>query len=492
MVKIKKLISITFLLMGVLLLIIGCAEDETPFQSVAPLKIVLDGPTGDVEFNAYVTFKWAASGGSGTFASYTYTFGSLAAQTTTDNIVRFSNLTPGSYNFSVVVTDSKGATATSATKTITVLTDGVSPTAGITGGPAAGSKVATGGSVTFNWSAIDSSTFGAIAGYAYVLENTFDGSYLKQSTGSVQAVSATFDSLTTGTYTFSLTTTDNAGNTDVDTVGFEVFPANILWIDDHDMGGLSEEFGEKMNNWGVAFTGFAWQEYDMTTAYNNAASSEDVCVELEAMLNTPGSAIETVVWDESGTDDNYMFWYSTNGIGTRTPWLTNYLDNGGNLVIIGSNIMDQVYNANPPAVGEFEDIYMGINTFTVFDTTITADTVIINNILTVVYDTTIVETLPWDHDDYVTLAGDTTLGYTNISIDVAKDEGTHQDGLVYAGLNASAVPILYDDDTGLPVAYTFDMPAGGKMIVLGMNLYFSPTSEITSMIQKILTDELNH
>jgi hypothetical protein len=491
MVKLKKLISITFLLMGMLLLLMGCAEDEAPFQSVSPLQIVLQGPSGDVEFNAYVTFKWAASGGSGTFSNYSYTFGANPAVNTTDNTVTFENLTAGTYNFSVIVTDSKGATATSPTKALTVLADGVNPIATITGGPAEGSLVASGSSVTFNWSAIDSSTFGAIAGYTYKMENT-SGGYLKQSAGVVQTVTATFDSLTAGPYVFSIGTVDNAGNTDVDSVAFDVQAANIIWIDDHDMGGLSAEFGEKMNDWAVAFNGFAWQEFDMSTAYNNAASSEDVCVELEALLNSPGSTVETVVWDESGTDDNYMFWYSTNGVGTRTPWLFNFLDNGGNLVIIGSNIMGQVYNTNPPAVGEFEDIYMGINTFTVFDTTVTVDTVFVNGVWTIVYDSTIAETFPWDDDDYVTLVGDTTLGYTNISIDVAKDEGTHQNGLVYAGLNASAIPILYDDDTGLPVGYSFVMPGGGKMVVLGMNLYYSPTSEITAVIQKLLADEFGH
>ncbi len=495
MIKLKKSISITFLLMGVLLLLMGCAEDEAPFQSVSPLKIVLQGPSGNVEFNAYVTFKWAASGGSGTFSSYSYTFGAAAAVTTTGNSVTFTNLTAGTYNFSVVVTDSKGATATSVTRSITVDTDGISPVAGITGGPTEGSKVATGNTVTFNWSAVDSSTFGAIAGYSYKLENTTDGSYLKQSSGTVQAVSATFDSLTTGAYTFSIGAVDNAGNTDVDSVMFTVRPANILWIDDDYKGGLSEEFTEKVNDWGVALNGFAWQEFDANdnlvpmVDYTAVMTNMDM---MENLVNGAGSTIETIIWDENGSDDNYLLWYSTNDSlpTTDRPWLRDFLDNGGNLVLIGSNILDQIYNDNPPAVGEFEDVYMGIETFTVFDTTITSDTVFVGGVLTIVYDTTIAETYPWDHGDYVTLTG--AAGYSDISIDVAKDENTHQDGLVFDGISASAVPILIDDDSDSPVGYIYAIPTGGKIVVLGMNLYFSPTTEITAVIQKLLTDEFGH
>lgn len=496
MIKIKNMRFIAYLLMVVFALFMGCASDESPVAPTSPLTITIsNGPSGDVPFNAYVTFKWKAGGGSGNYVEYTYQVSGIdaSANTTTENSVTYSNLSQvGAHTFTLTVKDSKGATA-SVSQDFTIVSDTAEPTVEITLGPAEGSKVAENQAVTFSWGAADEgSFFGAIDGYEYSL--TSDAGYNAGTTSMISATSASFDSLPSGAYTFKVKAVDNAGLSAMDSVHFSVMKANILWIDDHDMGGLNEEFLER-KEWATAFNGFAWTEFDMVQEYT--VSSSVTADKLEALVNGAGSTIETVVWDESGTDDFFMMWYSTNGVGSRTPWLFNHLDNGGNLVLIGSNIMGQIWNSVPPAAGDFEDVYQGLIPDTqllVIDTTVTNTQVYDSTFggwITVIdtsYDTTAHDA--WEADDYVTLTGDN--GYTNITIDVGKDAFTHQDGIVFPLVKSGTKVILWDDDVNFPVGFVYETAAGGKVVSLGMNLYFSPTGEIRDMIAKILTDEFGH
>jgi hypothetical protein len=108
----------------------------------------------------------------------------------------------------------------------------------------------------------------------------------------------------------------------------------------------------------------------------------------------------------------------------------------------------------------------------------------------IVADTSITDA--WANDDYVTLTGDN--GFSNITIDVGKDAGTLQGSYIFNILDLESTgmdikPIMLDDDTGLVTSYIVNTGKGGKIAVLGMNLYFSPTAEIRAVIQKILTEE---
>jgi hypothetical protein len=496
MIKNKKSYLLVFLLMGVFLLMFGCAEDDSPATPTeSALQLDLISPSGVVPYKSTATYIWNARGGAGSY-SYSYVFTGAAAVSTPNTSVTFQDLDAGAYTFAVTVTDGKGGTASANSATLTVLdldsTAIQNPTVEITQSPLEGGDVAAGGSVTFSWSGADASPFGGLEGYMYKIENTTDGSYVKETTAMVMATTVTFDALTSGAYTFTLTATNVYDKVTSSVVTFTVKPAHILWIDDHDLGGLSQEFGERKNEWEVALNGYAFEEFDMAANYTASTVVADL---LEAKLNGAGSSFNTIIWDEAGTDDYYMMWYSTNGVGTRTPWLFNFLDNGGNAVFIGSNIMGQIYNTDIPAPGDFEDLYMGLDTFQDTIITVTSiDTILVQDpgtgnwypTYTFHYDTSYRD--PWSEDDYVTLDGEN--GYTSITIDVAKDDGTHQDGVVFPGIAASATVILSDDDTGEPVGYVWTNPvSGGKFVALGMNLYYSPTAEIRAVIDKILMDE---
>ena len=114
---IKKSLIISLALIVPLLIFMGCAEDGKPVAPVNSVSIKLvAGPSGEVPFNAFVTYQWQAIGGTGEYKNYSYTLsrnGSSVEEgsTASQNTVTFKGLDVGSYTFSVTVTDSKNATA---------------------------------------------------------------------------------------------------------------------------------------------------------------------------------------------------------------------------------------------------------------------------------------------------------------------------------------------------------------------------------------------
>ncbi|MCP4414643.1 MAG: hypothetical protein GY808_18970 [Gammaproteobacteria bacterium] len=517
MVKIKKYLSIALLLMGALIMTFGCAEDESPVTPTdQPLQLVLISPTGEIPYHGTATYSWNTRGGSGTY-SFTYTFGNNAAVTTPNAKITYTGLDAGNYLFAVTVTDSKGNSNFASSDTLKVLDFDssaiVQPTLAINFAPEVGSDVAINTPVTFTWEGADASPNGGIKGFMYKLENLTDGSYLDQTDSLSAATTVTFDYLTAGDYAFTLSVTNAYDLVTSDTVTFAAKSPYILWMDDHDMVTLTAEFIERKDDWGAALNDFAWQEFDLVEDWNGY---EGTTIDLNDLVNDAGSSIETIVWDESGTDDNYLLWFSTNGypdpdFPLLEPWLFDYLNSGKNLILIGSNMMGQIWNNFPHATGEFEDVYMGLIPDTV--TSIIDSTVYTHDewdstshtyvpvIDSVNYDTSY--TFPYndgstsgyderadDYGGYTTLNG--VNGYSNITIDVAKDGDTHQGGIIWNYLRPGLKTIMEDDDGNI-IGYVYDPPTtSGKVAVLGMNLYFSPAAEIRSVIQKILIDEFGH
>ncbi len=502
--NIKKFLHISFLITGLLLLIVGCAEDESPVTPEGqPLLLSLISPTGEIPYHGTATYSWSTRGGAGTY-TYRYTFGSNPEVTNyTNSKVTYTMLENGSYTFSVTVTDKDNKTASVQSGTLTVAefdsSTIVQPTLAFILSPEAGRDVAENAPLTFSWEGADASVNGGIKGFEYKLENVTTSTVVSQTDTITQETTISFAALTAGDYYFSVTAINEYDLTISDSVAFAVKPAYILWMDDHDLGTDAAEFIERKNDWGAALSGFAWEEFDVNDNYVGSTATCDI---MEALVN--GSTFETIIWDEGGTDDNYLLWYSTNGIGARAPWLIDYLENGGNLIMIGSNMMGQIVDDSgaPPADSSYEDFYMGMIPDSVMDVinmTIDEDSAWVNGIWSAVYDTTYDTTNVWPYADdavYMAYGGYTTLsgnnGYTDISIDVAKDGDTHQNGIAFYLLKPG-IKTIFSDADGDPVGYVYDPPGtSGKIAVLGMNLYFSPAAEIRSVIQKILIDEFGH
>ena len=483
----KKSLIISLALIVPLLFFMGCAEDES---AVAPGKdlsvILLAGPQGEVPFNAYVTYKWQAKGGSGNYTGYDYTFtrnGSPvdAGTGVLINSVTFTDLQPGNYTFSLSVTDTDNKSA-SISRDITVVTSEAVPVVSITQSPLAGGELTENSAATFNWEGDDPDAyFGIVTGYTMNLMRDDTVAVLNVTTP-VQVTSITIDSLAVGSYKFTVIAHNNAGLVAEDAVSFIVRLPNLIWIDDHYLGSIPAEFAERQERV-ETFDGYAWMEYDRH-------DGDDIYVDLNVILNDPASEAEVAIWDADGLGTSALYWFTGGYYAYDDLALVTFLDNGGNMIFIGSDVNDWAWENLPPATGDFDNKYMGLadSELEVIESDTTEEWVVVDGkevlVRTVTFDTTYYN--PWDYSDYVTLSG--ANGYSDISIDIGKDPGTHQNSSVYYKFAGEVKEITTDDAMELPAGYVYDFGAG-KVVVLGYNLYYSPTAQYKDVIQKIMKDE---
>jgi hypothetical protein len=492
---VKKSLIISLAVIVPLLFFVGCAEDEQPVAPVSSLTLKLvAGPEGEVPFNAYVTYQWQVIGGSGDYTNYSYSLtrngaafetGSAASM----NNVRFTNLAVGSYTFTVTVTDSKNATAQD-TRSMTVVSSSAVPVVSITSSPVAGGKVAEYKSVSFTWTGDDpEADFGTITGYTFKLMR--DTTMVGGSDVQTYDNSVAFDSVLTGEHTFYVNAFNNAGMMASDSVKFSVIPANVLWIDDYYQGGIPAEFVEYQEKV-VELNGYAWTEFDI---HDNMDGDFSTMAPLDEIINGPGSNIKAVIWDAETTFGPYELYFATNGGGDL---LGPFLDNGGNLVIIGNEIQDLIYDNYPPLAGEWEVVYQGISTEELMVVTSdTTDTLItdpgtgalIPGII-VTFDTTYYD--PYEYYGFVYGAADPLKGlegYPDLTVDIGKIDPSESEGYAYWNISPDAKVIAETSD-GIVACYIYQ-PVGrtGKVVTIGIPLYFSPTANYTDLIQKVLGEE---
>ncbi len=496
---VKKSLIISLALIVPLLFFMGCAEDGKPVAPVSELSIKLvAGPTGEIPFNAFVTYQWQAIGGSGEYKNYTYTLtlnGSPleSGSSSTINTITFKDLVTGSYVFSVTVIDSKDASA-DVSRPMTVTSSTAVPVVAITQSPIPGSKVAENTPVTFAWQGDDpDADFGVITGYTFKL--LLDTTLIGGTDEETYVKTITYESLEQGEYTFMVTAWNNALTSASDSTSFTVIPANVLWIDDNYLGSIPAEFTEYQEKV-IQLDGFAWNEFDIMANLTGDGSTIPL---LRTILNDPSSAVETVIWDANLTWGPFELWYATGDADFAPSVLAEFIDNGGNLVLIGNEFQDMIQNSNPPAEGDWEAVYQGIMTEQLM--TVTSDTT--DTLITdpdtgleipakiITFDTTYTD--PWEYwgTSYSGAEPMTGMnGYPNISVDIGKVDPNEEAAFIYSYL-ASNIKVINVDADGTIVSYIYEPEGGtqGKVVVIGLPLYFSPTQEYKDLIQKVLKEE---
>jgi hypothetical protein len=383
---------------------------------------------------------------------------------------------------------------------MTVVNSTAAPVVAIEQSPLAGGEVTEYSTATFTWSGDDPDAFfGVVVGYTFTLmldDTVLVGDAMP---APLPVTSITYDSLVSGEYMFTVTAYNNANVTAMDSVAFSVIPANILWIDDFYQGDIPGEFAERLEKVDL-FDGYAWMELDMNDIYTGHFSSLGP---IDDIINAPGSTIETVIWDGEGHTIGSELYIHT-GYGETV--LSDFIDNGGNVIFIGSDVNDQCWENYPPAPGDFDNLYMGIATETIDRITAdTTDTTIWDEDLgiwvdafIITYDTTTYG--PWDNSEYYTPAtppdpDDNTLtgvgGYPDIDIDIGRDPGTHQGSYAYFNISPDAVEITHSVLDDAPAGYIYDVPGpAGIVVVLGYNPYYASPAVFKELMNKLLSEEL--
>ena len=360
-----KLIGLAGLLV---LFSIGCElVDEPPIAPADDVElntIITEGPADSAAllYGSSPIFRWKGEISPGYVQAYQYSFEEdtmsfawddyhYSSDWTTDMQVAFEDLTAGEYYFAVrAMDDNDSVETTPAVRYFTVAaSDTIAPVIRFVSSPTDGSYRPPGASIFFEWTASDASPFGSVAGYRYQLSGT-GNSATTWSSWNLEVTSAAYADLEVGVYTFEVQAMDNAGVTSASaTVDVTVKTPTILVVDDYVPAedeflneiGTDQVLAEILKDW-------AWEEWD-------------VAVEGDWPTSGDLSSYSSVIWyvDEGP----YMFYYASTG--DLVNPLISYLNGGGNLWLMGSEILFYAGYpyANPDTIfeaGTFYSDYLGL------------------------------------------------------------------------------------------------------------------------------------
>ncbi len=330
--------------------ITGCGTDD-PWVVEPDTDIVLSivsGPSGTVANGSSVAFSWSSRGGVGE-VTYRYQLASQGwSEWSNSTHVTFSDVAgPASYAF---VIEARGETSGSASITRNFDVTDTSPATTIVESPIEGSFVATGSTIPFTWESEDPGGYGENIEFSYSTNFQAGGpdtsNWIPTRTVTFVDVEAADPAL------FILWSRNPAGTFATDTVSFVTKDATILYVDDYqwlNLAGNADMPKERDQKqfWRDVLEGYAFAEWD---------------IELQGM---PDSAyvlnFSTIVW----ASDSYLgdaagtWWYQIGGPGESS--IHYFMENEGNIVAAGANILQWMYNTNPPAPGDFEYEWFGIN-----------------------------------------------------------------------------------------------------------------------------------
>jgi hypothetical protein len=158
--------------------------------------------------------------------------------------------------------------------------------------------------------------------------------------------------------TFTVWASDQSDNvSDPASVSFIIKDASILYIDDYqwlDVSGnvdMPKERDQKQF-YRNALEGYAIAEWDW--AVQGVPDSSDLVVGGEPVFSTIVFASDGLLDDASGT-----WWYDIQAPG-ESP-IHYYLESGGNLIVTGANTLPWMWNSIPPAAGDLEFDYFGVD-----------------------------------------------------------------------------------------------------------------------------------
>ena len=461
----KKLLFMLAAGMMVFALIIGCSTEEPWNPNPArPLELsFVAGPADTVAFGATISFTWTSKGGSGD-VSYEYKMGASGTYTAAPegvSSVTYTNVSSGN-TFYVRATDA-GSNQLEIFRQFWVAaqgTDNDPPTVMITASPIADSYIATGSNISFSWQGSDAQD-GDNVMYWY----SWLGSVSDTGTATTVAIA---DIPAADPAVFTVWAMDHSGNVSTGaTVSFIIKAASILYVDDYEW---LDAFGnrdmpkerEQKQFYRDILDGYAFAEWDIS---------------LQGMPDSATLApFTTVLFASDGDCADGTWWYDIGeaGGGSLRSFLES--DAGHHLIAIGSEILPWIYNDVPPAPGDFEYDWLGINDqdVDVVDTTYWLEETDYSYAIEG-YDSLTVDTVSfcWDYWDDFTWAintGNFAGLPDSMKIDVAKNGDQNGIASNTVSLQAEAV-VLYtwglNVDGVRPYAYTYGQPVAHLFYVSG-------------------------
>jgi len=341
--------------------IFGCSTEDpwNPNPSYELSLSIVSGPSDTVAYGSNVSFSWTSQGGIGE-VDYRYRM-DADEWTGWSNIttVTYENLTnsdtiPIPHTVYVEARDeSTPAQSVAISQGFFVgIAGGIdteAPTVSIVSSPVEGSFVATGTSVSITWMGEDAMD-GDDLNYWY--------SFAGMNSDTIPATTVTFDNVVAGSVTFTVWASDQSGNeSDPASVSFIIKDASILYVDDYewlDVSGnrdMPKERDQKQF-YRDALEGYAIAEWDISL--QGLPDSSYLVSGGEPVFSTIVFASDGNLDDASGT-----WWYDIQAPGESS--IHYYLESGGNLMVTGSNTLPWMWNSIPPAAGDLEFDYFGVD-----------------------------------------------------------------------------------------------------------------------------------
>jgi len=386
---------------AILAIIIGCGTEDpwepAPSTSVQVFLVQAPDTATVIPHNSQVHFSWTAQGGSNEFTYSWYLSPTEADYNTASNAdnATYSGLQGDTaavaYTFYVRAQDSEGRTGMiNSSFTVSAMTeaeDDVTPPTitfpdidGETGEHIyEGWYFATGQAIEFAWEGDD--------GYGNASNIEYQYEFISDTSEWMMANTASFtgaDVQATNPATFSVRARDMGydvfswwlDGTEYDTLvhnadsvvfienirnmsdwistTFIIRDANILYIDDLL---FVDGFGDPDND----------KERDQKQFYRDALEGYAMAEWDNDLQGIPDSVhlsnFDVVVWaadaDHGTPDQNYRLWFDVGAVGGGI--LKGFMDGGGQLILTGSQVLDYLWNSNPPAAVDFEADYLGVH-----------------------------------------------------------------------------------------------------------------------------------
>ncbi|OGC94905.1 MAG: hypothetical protein A2W25_10630 [candidate division Zixibacteria bacterium RBG_16_53_22] len=459
-----KFLAAAGLVLSIAMIFAGCSTEDpwSPTETVELSLTLISGPANSdtVTLGYIISYSWAASGGSGQ-VQYQYRLDALNWSALSRNtFATLEGLSEGAHAFSVRAQDAGGASdETSADFFVmahAATPDTDIPSVTITASPPESSFVATGSTISFTWEGAD-----VTAGDNLLYRYFFAADTSEWSPGRT----VTFSNVAAADpASFVVWAMDPSGNiSDPDAITFIVKNATILYVDDYqwldpfqNVDMVKER--EQQAFYRAALEGYAFAEWEVATQGMPDSS-------FITNFSTVVFASDSHLGDASDT-----WWTYVGDAGGGV--MRHYMESGGHLIAAGANILQWIYNTNPPQIGDFEFDWLGIDSTAGWDF--------------------------WDDFTWAVNAGNVAQLPDSMKIDVGKngDQIDYAEDIFAFREGATALYVKgLDIDGGEPADYGESVghiyaPGGvvARSAMLNFDAFSMPLDDIRTTFRYILTE----